>query len=307
MSQNAKRKALAFIFAPLWFLLIAFLTILGALPYQLRCRCGGFLGILIMKMKPKRFQVALTNIKRCFPEKSPSCHQEMARKHFRSLGICIIETGFAWGVASLRLRSKMIVEGLEHLHSAQSEGQGVLLMSAHTASLDLMGVALAQAGLKYHAMVRRQKNEFINWFAKKIRRRYACSVFYQGEQMRCCRLLRKGERLVYFPDQDYGERHSLFVPFFGMPAATVVATEKMAKIGQASIVPVFFFRDELQKAYRLIFFPAIEQRSSTQEEVLLACNQAIEAGVTMYPEQYLWAHKRFKSVPQGSDPVYNDY
>lgn len=304
MSQKAKRKVLAFVLAPLWFLLIFILMSLGALPYNLRCACGRFLGQLVMRLKPQRYRVALTNLGLCFPLLSDHARTSLAKKHFYSLGMCILETGFAWGVARWHLSSCLTIEGKQYWEEAKKNGQGVILISAHTASPDLMGVALAKAGLSYHAMARRQKNEFINWFAAFMRRAYAQSVFYQGEQMRCCRLLRRGENFLYFPDQDYGAQHSRFVPFFGVPAATVVATEKMAKIGRAKVIPVFFFRDELSGRYRLIFSSPIDNSSGQCNDVLEACNLALEKGISLYPEQYLWAHKRFKSVQAGRESVY---
>lgn len=287
-----------------WVFLIALLNMLSCLPFMGRVCLGRWLGNGVAVILPRRKNIVKANIAYCFPELSSQEQMTLCRQHFASLGAGVFEMGLAWrhrsGDAPI---APCVSEGLVHLKHALATGKGILLASGHFAPPDLMGVYISQY-VPYHAMVRPQKSRFLNAYAEK-KRGYAQSVMYQNQQLKACRLLKRGEHLVYFPDQDYGIKHSVFAPFFGRPAATVLATEKMAKIAGAVILPVFLFRDKQIGGYRLVFMPMITPFPKKDAVASAAAvNAVIEEGIRRFPEQYLWGHRRFKSRPEGEMPLY---
>ncbi|MOA17096.1 Lipid A biosynthesis lauroyl acyltransferase [compost metagenome] len=120
------------------------------------------------------------------------------------------------------------------------------------------------------------------------------------------KLLRSGRAIWYAPDQDYGAKQSIFVPLFGIMAATVPATSKFAKLGKALVVPFTQERLADGSGYRLVIHAPFSDFPGESDEVdCIRINQWIERAVSACPEQYLWAHRRFKSRPPGEPKLYD--
>ncbi|MCY1556223.1 Lipid A biosynthesis lauroyltransferase [compost metagenome] len=119
------------------------------------------------------------------------------------------------------------------------------------------------------------------------------------------KLLRAGKVIWYAPDQDYGAQRSIFVPLFGVPAATVTATSKFARLGRARVIPFTQTRLADGSGYRVVVHPPLADFPGESEEAdCLRVNQWIEAAIRQQPEQYLWAHRRFKTRPDGEEKIY---
>lgn len=287
-----------------WALLITFLKTISRMPFSSRIWCGKWIGRLIRLALRERARIVQANVAACFPDLVAVRQAQLVSNHFTSLGTGFLEMGLAWRqhMGALPI-APCVTEGLGHLAKAKASGNGILIVTAHFAPPDLMGVYLGRC-VDYHAMVRPQKSQVLNDYVAQ-KRSYAKSVFYQHEQLKACRLLKKGECMAYFADQDYGIKHSVFAPFFNNPAATVVAVEKMARISGSVVLPAFFFRDASIKGYRLAFMPMIEPFPKENPVASAAAiNSVIEQAVKRFPEQYLWGHRRFKSRPPSFKPLY---
>jgi len=118
--------------------------------------------------------------------------------------------------------------------------------------------------------------------------------------------LRENTPVWYAPDQDHGREQSMFVPFFGMSAATITGTSRLARISKAPVVPFFQTRLPGTQGYQLTLYPALEHFPGDSVETDTARISAlIEARVREQPGQYLWAHRRFKTRPEGEAGVYD--
>ena len=114
------------------------------------------------------------------------------------------------------------------------------------------------------------------------------------------RALKKGEVVWYAPDQGHGKKDSLFVPFFNVPALTLAATSRLAKITGAAIVPYFPQRLPGKASYQVIIQPALEDFPSDDLATdTRRINQLLEEWIRQVPEQYLWIHRRFKKASAG--------
>ena len=130
-------------------------------------------------------------------------------------------------------------------------------------------------------------------------------MFTRKEVRKMYRVLRQKELVWYAPDQDYGRKHSVFAPFFGIDAATVTATAAFAKLGNADVVPFVQRRLPDGRGYEVEVYPAFSSFPSGDDVVdATRLNRFVEERVKEQPDQYLWAHRRFKTRPEGCPSVY---
>lgn len=281
---------------------LACLWLLVQLPWQVQMWLGKQLGLLLFKTLKRRRYICCVNLELAFPELSPEQRAKLNRQHFISMGQGLFETAMSWWGNEKRLSELAFLEGLEHLKNAHQQG-GVILLSAHFTSLELGGRLLAPY-LPLHVVYRPHQNPVIEQQVAKIRsKRYGQAI--SRDQIRTMvQSLKQGFPVWYAQDQHFDQKSSLFIPFFGIEAATNTATSRLASLGHAKIVPFFTVRQA--NGYLLRFLPALEDFPSESVHTDTArINQIIEQQVREFPEQYLWTHRRFKTSPDGSNRYLN--
>ena len=272
--------------------------LVGQLPWPFLQAIGRGVGRLAWHLAKKRRQIAQTNIRLCFPELSPEGQEELARRCVISTGEAILEMAGSYNNHRIDLNKNLTVTGMEHIEACQANGQGVLLLGMHFNTLDTCSRMLATL-VDIHAVYRPNDNPVIDRLIDRGRRHYVRSTVDRTDIRQMLRLLRSGEIVWYAPDQDYGTAHAVFVPFFGIPAATITATSRIAKMGKAAVIPCAHYRLPGGR-YQIEFGPPLENFPSGDEEADTArINRTIEHYVRKHPEQYLWVHKRFKHQPEG--------
>jgi KDO2-lipid IV(A) lauroyltransferase len=290
---------------PTW-LMLGSLWCVTRLPYAWQLATGRSIGQLALRLGRRRRRIAATNLKLCFPEATDTQRQQLLSEHFVSLGIALVEFALSWWGSDAKLEPLAEIQGLEHLQSALQEGNGVILLSAHFTTLEIGGRLLARH-TPFHVLYREHKNPVIGHVMGKARTRLYGKAIPRGDMNSLRKSLKENRAVWYAPDQDHGTANSVFVPFFGIPAATLTTTSRIAAISGARVVPFFQRRLPGSHGYALELLPALEDfpgddvASDTARIV-----QLIEARVRQQPEQYLWAHRRFKTRPAGEPPVYED-
>jgi KDO2-lipid IV(A) lauroyltransferase len=262
------------------------------------------LGYCIYVFGPERRQVTRINLELCFPDLSANEYRRMTIAHLASLGIAIVEIALSWWGTERKLRRLVTISGLENLESALQHGKGVLLLSAHFTTLEIGGRLLSLYA-PFHVLYRRHKNPVIELLIRRSRTRLYENAIERGDLRAMIKSLRDNRPVWYAPDQDFGSDNSIFVPFFGVPAATLTATSRLAGVTGARVVPFFQARLPGSRGYRLTLLPALEQFPGTSVETdTRRIVELIEDRVRENPEQYVWAHRRFKTRPPGSESVY---
>ncbi|MCY1281829.1 Lipid A biosynthesis lauroyltransferase [compost metagenome] len=292
-------------FWPLW-LGLGLLWLIAQLPYPALLRMGRGLGALMYGLAVSRRQIAQRNLELCFPELSAAERKRLLKENFASTGIAFFEMAISWWWPKKRLRKLAHIEGLEHLKQAQAEGQGVILMAVHFTTLEI-GAALLGQQHTIDGMYREHDNPLFDYLQRSGRERHNLdATAVEREDVRgMLKLLRGGRAIWYAPDQDYGRKQSLFVPLFGIPAATVTATTKFARLGRARVLPFTQRRLADGSGYRLTVHPPLSDFPGESEEAdCLRINQWVESVIRECPEQYLWAHRRFKTRPEGEPKLY---
>ncbi|ROQ51301.1 lipid A biosynthesis lauroyl acyltransferase [Pseudomonas putida] len=292
-------------FWPLW-LGLALLWLIVQLPYRALLVLGRLLGALMYRVAGDRRRIAARNLELCFPELPSVERIRLLKENFASTGIAFFEMAMSWWWPKARLARLAHIEGLEHLQAAQRDGQGAILMALHFTTLEI-GAALLGQEHTIDGMYREHKNPLFDFVQRRGRERHNLdSLAVEREDVRgMLKLLRSGRAIWYAPDQDYGAKQSVFVPLFGIEAATVTATTKFARLGRARVIPFTQQRLADGSGYRLVIHAPLQDFPGESEEAdCLRINQWIESVLRECPEQYLWAHRRFKSRPPGAPKLY---
>lgn len=297
------RKLLAPRYWPAW-LLVGFIWMLARLPWWLQLRLGAGIGWLLYRLLGRRVEDARINIRLCFPEKTEAEREAMVRDVFRNGGLTLFETANAWFRPSTYYRDRFTLEGLEHLRAAQAGGRSVLLLGAHYSMMDL-GASMASLYFKVDTVYRPQKNAVLEYMMTSRRLRYHHRAIPHEDMRHLIRAL-KGDHIVWYtPDQDFGTRHAVFAPFFGVPAATITTPTRLARIADSAVIVIHFHREGDREAYRMsLSAPLAGYPSGDEVADATRVNLALEERIRRAPTQYMWYHRRFKTVPPGGQSPY---
>lgn len=283
---------------------IGLLWLLVRLPHRLLLTLGKLLGYLLYCMAGQRRRIAGTNIRLCFPELSPGERKKLVRQTFLSYGVTVLETALAWLRGAAHLQSYADIKGVEHIRNARAQGKGVLIIGAHFSTIDISG-ALVSSVLEMDVIYRSSGNPVFNRLIRKGRGRSFGAVIDKQDTRSIIRGLRDGHAIWYAADQNYSRQHSVFAPFFGIPAATIRGTSRLVNITGAVAVFCSHFRLDGGRRYLVEFSPVLENFPG-EDEVADATriNRLIEDKIRIYPDQYLWLHRRFKTRPEGEASFY---
>ncbi len=307
--MSAARKSLSSFWSPRYWpvwLGMGVLRLICLLPHRFSLAIGRVLGRLVHAAGGSRRAVVRRNIELCFPDLSPAARDALAYDHFKALGMTLIEMGLGRWATDRHLASITKLTGIEHVHEALQSGKGVILLSAHFTTLEIMGRVLALNMPPFDAVFRRNRSEFMTELQRTGRERSAESTIEKRDIKKMVRSLRAGRAVWYAPDQSYNRKGSEVIPFFGIPSMHTTATSTLARLGQAAVVP-FFPRRLSDSSYELTLYPAFDNFPSddpvadTKRYVEL-----LEQHVRTCPEQYFWIHRKFKDLPSDYPDYYAD-
>lgn len=297
--RNASQQRLYLPQYWLSWLAIALLWILGKLPLPLLIVLGRSLGAIIYYVIPSRRHIGRINIELCFPQYSKAQKNKLLRETINAHAIGLFETAAAWFQSPKRLAKHCRVEGLAHLQSALEKG-GVLMTGGHGTTMDLCATLVA-GHINYDVTYRAHNNPVFNHVMTKRRHRVHEHSYTRKDIRGFMRSLKNRRVLWYAPDQDYGRRNSVFVDFFGVPAATVTSTSKLARSANATVVPIYYWREGTN--YVLKWYPPLPLSGDEQTDAR-TFNAWLEQAIMEAPEQYYWLHKRFKTRREGEASFY---
>ena len=276
---------------------------LSRLPLPVLAVVGRGLGGLAYLLLGPRRRVVAVNLALCFPDQSAAWRRRLARAHFASLGQGLFDVMVAWWASPARLSRLVVFSGREHYDEALAHGN-VILLVPHFAAIEV-GCVLSLERPMANVYRRLPNPVFEAAFRRRIGR-FGATMITQQEGVRpVLKALKEGRVLYYLPDQDFGERSSVFAPFFGVPAVTLHAIGRLARAVSAQVVPCYVWQRPRGQGYEIAFAPPLAGFPSGDALTdATATNRAIEDGVRAHPEQYFWVHKRFKTRPPGLPGVY---
>lgn len=277
------------------------------MPYKTVAAIGSGLGILAYHCVPRRRKIAKRNLSLCFPEKSEAEIDELTRSVFKAVIRSYLERTFIFHAPVEKLKEVVRVSGLEHMKKAKAEGKPIILLFPHFVGLD-MGIVRISMHYQMTGMYSKQKSNAVNDWLFKGRSRFNKPVpISRQEGIRALvRAIQKGYPACYLPDLDYGRKDSIFVPFFGVQAATITGLSRLARLSHAAVMPVIV--DQKEDGYDAVIQPAWEDFPTKDvPKDIERMNAFIEKEVRKRPEQYYWVHRRFKTRPEGEPSVYDGH
>lgn len=287
--------------------LLAMMWLLHWLPLPILGRLGEALGsLLFIIMKPRR-HITLTNLRLCFPDKTEAERVAIAKGHFQAYARSALERGILWWASEARLKRLIKVEPAVPLDTLKSGP--TILLCPHFVCLEIPGIALVlNSDFSVCTIYAKQQNQIVDQALLKGRSRFRPVTLLSREKgvKPIIRAMRDGLPFIMLPDMDFGLRDAEFVPFFGVPAATLTATARIATATQANVVPAITTFLPHYKGWKTTFYPAWENYPG--DDIVAATrrmNAFIEERVLEAPSEYFWTHKRFKTHPPGTPNVYD--
>lgn len=286
--------------------LIAVMWLLHWLPLPVLGRMGEALGSLLFIIMKPRQHITLTNLRLCFPELTEAEREALARRHFQAYARSALERGILWWASEARLKRLIRVEPLVPVELIES--RPTILLCPHFVCLEIPGIALVlNSNLSVCTIYAKQQNAVVDHALLKGRSRFRPVTLLSREKgvKPIIRAMRDGLPFIMLPDMDFGLRDAAFVPFFGVPAATLTATARIAAATQANVIPVITTFLPGYKGWKTTFYPAWDNYPG--DDIVAATrrmNAFIEDRVRETPAEYFWAHKRFKTQAQGASDVY---
>lgn len=183
------------------------------------------------------------------------------------------------------------------------EGRGLIMVTGHFGSFELIGHVLACFKFPMAAVMRPLDNAYLNRFLVSTRKRNGLALFdKKGLMANAESFIENGGLLGFIGDQDAG-RKGLFVEFFGRPASTYKSIGLLAMRLKRPIVVGYARRRGHRAQYEVGVQQIIrpeewETKNDPLRWVTQEYTSAIEAMVRRNPEQYLWIHRRWKSRPK---------
>ncbi len=276
------------------------MRLMAAMPFWVQIKIGALIGFLSYHLAWGRRHVCETNLRLCFPEHSDAERKKLVRQVFRSNGIGFVEICIAWCCDNEAFRDRVQFHGLEHLRAAEAQGKGVLMFGSHLTTFEISGFLYSLVGDLNCTYRRNDKNPLFDAFMFNGRKRWYEGVYERKDIRGAMRCLKSGKTLWYAPDQDYGAKHSVFVPFFGNLAATITAGSRFAQFNNSPVIFFSHYRREDDSGYDIYFSPPLDNYPTGDEEQDgTIINKLVEEAILKQPDQYLWLHKRFKTPPPG--------
>ena len=283
--------------------LMFFMRLLAPLPLPALRALGAGLGRLLYALARRRRHIALVNLRLCYPDWSDARLHDVARRSFVLFSQAFFDRAWLWHAPPAVVRRRLRITGATQ--DLTREG-AVVMFAPHFYGMDAGGSAVMdQIERPACTIYSTQSNPAVDAWMRAGRLRFgqATLLSRQDGVKPIVRALREGKMLYLLPDMDLGPQESIFVPFFGIPTATVPSLPRFAKLGGARVVPVV--TRLVPDGYEVRVHPAWQSYPSDDVTADTArMNAELQTWIDAMPEQYYWVHKRFKTRPAGEPSVY---
>lgn len=281
------------------------LVLLAFVPYQLRDKLAVFVGKIVYrylkKKNKKQYRRADTNLRYCFPDWSADKRSKIIEEMFITVAQTMLGIGeiAIRSVKHLQKRSEFV--GLEHIHQAKAEGKNIILLVPHTWAIDASGMILHTHGMPMVSMYNPHRNPLVDWLWNATRERFGGKMHTRQNGIKPFLMdVKKGNMGYFLPDEDFGEELSVYADFFATEKATLPGLNKMARVANAVVIPMFPTYQACKGVYQIEILAPLEF-SGTPEQSAREMNKVIEYFVKKSPEQYVWILRLLKTRRDGQD------
>ena len=286
-----------------------------------RLRIGAFLTHVTTLIARRRVKIVQRNIDLCFPDLSVDARAQLVRDHLRAFTQSFIDRSVFWFGSAEQVCELISCKGHEQIPSLIAKHGSIMLLAPHFIGLDAAATRLTYVGPEGATMYSPQRDPDIDALVRLGRSRFhTVHLVSRKEGFRALlRYINQDLPIYYLPDMDFGRTGAVFVPFFGVQAATQTATAQIARKWKLPVLPVYSQWDPKTGHYSvevgapLEDFPNLPASADTDttespddsiEAATARLNRHIETWVRRCPSQYYWVHRRFKTRPPGEAKFY---
>ena len=281
---------------------IAKITV-NVLPYKILMHLAVAIGYLAKPLLKKRQQIAITNLKIAFPEKSDQEIKKLADASYKSASMAGFESLIAWFMTKKNFSKIPFDNDLRSFDEIHyDKDKTLLVLGFHFHCLEIAGRYIGENYSPFTVMYQYHKNLLMEYIITSSRKKYVSECFQRKNIIAVIKSLKRKVSLWYAPDQDFRE-HIVFSPFFGKFCTTLTVTPWLAKKTNATVIPAYYIRKPDLSGYRIITGEPITFSGDESKDALLT-NKTLEKIIKKHPEQYLWQHRRYKTRPPGEEKIY---
>ena len=280
-----------------------FMRLLARLPLSWLRALGWLLGQVLYLLVAPRRRVALRNLALCFPQASPRQRRAWARQTFVVFCQTWLDRSWLWSAPRELVLLRVQLQGALHELDGNTP---TIIFAPHFLGMDAGGLALPlHTERAFTSIFSTHPNPALDdWFMQGRQRFGDVRMLNRADGVKpILSNLRKGGVLYLLPDMDFGAGESIFVPFYGVQAATVPSLPRFARLGRAKVVGMVTrltpggYVAEITPAWD--HYPSDDVVQDTAR-----MNRELQGYIDALPGQYYWVHKRFKTRPEGEPPVY---
>ena len=288
-------------FLPTW-ILILLMRIGVFIPFSIQVFIGRSIGKVMYPFMSKLRSTAYSNISHCFPEKKQSQVNALVKSHFEAIGISLFETANAYYASDKKIINLLTIKNEHFFKDALKQEGGIILLCAHFMPL-MLGSRALLINHKIANIYRPQNNKLFDQAMVKGYKNHGAVMIKSTDTRSIVKAINNSLPIWYAPDQDLGEKNSVFALLFGIPTATASATARLAKNNNTRVIPYSFIRTK--KGYEMSFEEPLQNfPSNNPVDDATTTNMILEKQIKKTPEQYLWIHRRFKTRPEGAKNFY---
>jgi lipid A biosynthesis (KDO)2-(lauroyl)-lipid IVA acyltransferase len=289
---------------PIWFATLLSL-VLAFLPVRLRASLGDVTGWLLYRVDSKAGRIARRNLSLCYPTMTDADTQRLLREHFRIAAHILLGYGQLLARSPRHLRRQVDIQGLENVEQTVATGKNIILLSPHFLAIEYAGQCLSH-DRPMVSMVRLHSNPVTDWIVTRFRTRYGGEIHsHEASLLSLVKATRAGKWFIYFPDEDKGAESSIFIPFCGIPKATMPLLGRLTGSCRAAVIPTLAFYSPARRRFSIEFLePLRDYPTGDSAQDALRMNRLIEEMVSRDPAQYLWTAKIFRTRPPGEAGFY---
>lgn len=290
-------------------LLISLFQALAKLPSGFRTALGWILAKLAPLVVPRRIKIVRRNLALCFADLPEHAREQMLQDHLRALTQTLVDRSVLWFGTPDAIKKLVTLKGFENLAYFVDRQLPVMMLAPHFVGLDAAASRLTMIGPEGATMYAVQGSPLIDELVRLGRARFhKVHMISRRDGVRSLlKLIKRAVPFYYLPDMDFGKRGAVFVPFFGVMAATQTSTAQLARQFDLPVVPIICSWDPQTGTYEVDIQPALANfpnPDQTIEQDTAHLNELLEGWIRANPTQYYWVHRRFKSRPEGEPSLY---